>query len=110
MSIMRRLNAGPRILSTSTPSSPGEPAWNGSRIKFLICVIGENRVDLAVPAGAEIFEQFFGRGAAGTSDREQRVEIVRFVLAESAAASAAMQPLASDVQHFERHITQRTGA
>ena len=53
-----------------SPNSPAAPYSNGIRIKFLICIVGEDRVDCAVPAGAEIFEQFFGRGAAGAGDRE----------------------------------------
>src|SRR5438105_13532847 len=60
----------------NVPGAPGA----GPRLTASIGVIGKHRIDLAAPAGAEIFEQILGRRAAGAGYGEQRVEQVGLVL------------------------------
>src|SRR5271169_4370671 len=87
----------------------GAPVSGGyAREPLLIGVIGEYRIDVAAPSGAEVIQQLFGRGASRAGDGEERVEKRRFVLAGGAAASPPMQPFPGNLQHFERDVPQRS--
>src|SRR6516162_10938818 len=102
MSTTRRWNGDAKTRSNSIRNLPAGPRSTANKV--LIGVVGEDRIDCTAPAGAEVFEQLLGRGAAGAGDREQRVEIMSFVFAERAAPRAAMQAFAGDVEHFQRHV------
>ena len=62
------------------------------------------------PTGCGGPRQLLGRGAAGAGDRKQGVEVVRLVLAALIAAGAAVQPVAGDVEHFERDVAEGAAA
>src|SRR5260370_29740258 len=76
----------------------------------LIRLLGVDRLDAAAPAGLVILDQFLGRSAAGSGDREQIVEEMRLVLAGGVAARPAMQPVAGDVEDFERDVAEAAAA
>src|ERR1700726_634233 len=89
---------------------PGAPGAGAGLKPPSICVIGEHRIDVAAPAGTEVFEQFFRRSAAGAGYREKRVDKMGLVLACRVAPRPTMQAFPRDLQHFECDVAECMGA